>query len=198
MKKFWKIAALVLTVAILMSTVAAAAEISNKKATITVLDGVGASAAFDTSNEDIVKVSVTSASLKAGEQYLILMVKSSDGENYTIDKDSILYIDQKAADSSNTVAFDVYPSSYADSVILITGVADGALKVAIVDGKFIVGDANGDNKINAMDIIRIANYLVGNATVESGAADANGDGKVNAMDIIRIANYLVGNAALGQ
>lgn len=189
MKKIWRIAALVMALVLVMSTVAAA-EISNSKATINVVEGIGASAAFDTSNEEIVKVTVTSGALVAGEQYLILMVKSADGENYTIDKDSILYIDQTAADSTGTVAFNVYPSSYADSVILITGVADGALKVAVVEGKFIVGDANGDKKISVLDIIYIANVMMKNQP-ENAAADANGDNKISVLDIIAVANLMM-------
>lgn len=186
MKKFCRIASLILVLALALSTVVFAAE--NSKATVTVVEGMGATAEFDTSNEEIVNVSVTSNSLVDGGQYLVLMVKSANGEDYTIDQESILYIDQTAS-VGNTVSFAVYPSTYTDSVILITGAEDGVLKVAIVDGKYILGDANGDGRVTTRDIIRIANMIMDDEY--SSAADANEDGRVTTRDIIRVANMIM-------
>ncbi|MBP5288728.1 MAG: leucine-rich repeat protein, partial [Clostridia bacterium] len=72
--------------------------------------------------------------------------------------------------------------------------ADGA--------SFSIGDANGDEKIDNKDIVRLKNYLAnydedsgissnGTTTyVLSPGADANGDGKVDNKDIVRLKNYL--------
>ena len=57
------------------------------------------------------------------------------------------------------------------------------------------GDLNGDDKINALDIIYVQRLIVGldKLTDESKAlADINGDDKVNALDIIFIQRHIVG------
>ena len=58
------------------------------------------------------------------------------------------------------------------------------------------GDANGDGKLDANDIVEIVNYLTGkpSANFLLKAADANKDNKVDIADIIQIANtILAGN-----
>ena len=193
MKKFCRIASLTLVLALALSTVAFAAE--NSKATVTVVEGMGATAEFDTSNEEIVNVSVTSNSLVDGSQYLVLMVKSTDdGENYTIGQDSILYIDQTVA-VDNTVSFAVYPSTYTDSVILITGAEDGALKVAIVEGKYVLGDVNDDGYINTRDALLILQHVAGvNKLTDAQMlpANTNGDTFVNTRDALLILQLVAG------
>ena len=64
----------------------------------------------------------------------------------------------------------------------------------------VCGDANGDNKVNALDLILIRQYLAGwEVTPDMSAADLNGDGKVNAPDLIRLRQYLAGwDVTLGR
>lgn len=59
-----------------------------------------------------------------------------------------------------------------------------------------VGDANGDETVNAADIVAILNYLTGrpNEKFILGNADVNGDGKVNIADVISITNRIMTNA----
>lgn len=157
----------------------------------------GASASFDTEG-DVVTVSVTSASLHAGSQYVILMIKSTDGENFTIDAGSVLYIDQAAAASSGengTVTFDVYPSSMTDSVILIAGAADGLLKAAVIEGKYVLGDVNDDGYVNADDALQILRHAAGYITLGEEAAlaaNTHKDGYINADDALMILRYAAG------
>ena len=59
-----------------------------------------------------------------------------------------------------------------------------------------LGDANGDGKVDANDIVEIVNYLTGKPSDKFylKAADANKDSKVDIADIIQIANtILAGN-----
>ncbi len=49
----------------------------------------------------------------------------------------------------------------------------------------LAGDANGDGKVNALDLTKTARIIVGLDPVTAGA-DANGDGKVNALDIAQV------------
>ena len=54
-----------------------------------------------------------------GEQYALLVVKGTP-EDYSISEDTIMYIDQKAADSSG-VSFGFIPRSTPDCVVLLGG-----------------------------------------------------------------------------
>jgi hypothetical protein len=54
------------------------------------------------------------------------------------------------------------------------------------------GDANGDNSINAADIVLLVNIIMGNSSdADNSAADVNGDGVVNAADIVEIVNMIM-------
>lgn len=188
MKKMRLIALVLALVMILCIPAVAAETVEGQKATATI-EMAGTSAEFK-ENGDMITVTVTSDSLKAGSQYVILMVKSADGENYTIDADSILYIDQTAAAASGTngtVTFDVYPSSMTDGIILIAGAEDGLLKVAIIDGKYIVGDADKDGKFSISDaiaVLRVIAELDDISGIDQTAADVDGVAGVKIGDAI--------------
>ena len=54
------------------------------------------------------------------------------------------------------------------------------------------GDASGDGKITANDIVLISQYIMGNTTdINIEAADANGDGQVTANDIVYLSYYIL-------
>lgn len=188
MKKMRWIALVLALVMALCIPAIAAQTVEGQKATATIAMA-GTSAEFK-ENGDMITVTVTSNSLKAGSQYVILMVKSADGENYTIDSDSILYIDQTAATASGsdgTVTFDVYPSSMTDGIILIAGAEDGLLKVAIIDGKYIVGDADKDGKFSISDaiaVLRVIAELDDISEIDQAAADVDGVAGVKIGDAI--------------
>ncbi len=198
MKKI-RMTAFLLTLCLLLSIPAmAAGPVSNDKATITVVEGSGATASFNTSNADIIDVTVTSDLLTAGEQYVVLMVKSDDGVNYTIDENSILYIDQTAAVAAGgkgSISFGVYPSSLQDSVILITGAKDGLLKAAIVEGKYILGDVDRNGVVNIGDVTALIRYIVGlsdEADVDLAASDVDSNKTVNIGDVTKLIRVIVG------
>lgn len=55
----------------------------------------------------------------------------------------------------------------------------------------MVGDVNGDGKVNGKDGILLAQYLAEwDVTINMDAADVNGDGKVNGKDGVLLAQYL--------
>jgi len=120
---------------------------------------------------------------------------------------NILYIDQVTAgdadgDGISDITFTVYASQMTDSVIAIYGVVPGSeskvLHALIVDAAYILGDVNGDGKVNGSDLIRLAQYLVGSNQVSNeSAANTNGDGAINGSDLVRLAKFLVGAATLG-
>ena len=61
---------------------------------------------------------------------------------------------------------------------------------ATVTGTFLKGDVNGDNIVNAADIVEVINYIMGNPSEKFNniAAEMNGDGVVNIADIVQIVN----------
>jgi hypothetical protein len=59
------------------------------------------------------------------------------------------------------------------------------------------GDITGDNVVNVVDLVLLANILAGNTNQGNmQAADVNFDHKVNVLDLLVLANALAGNLDL--
>ena len=57
----------------------------------------------------------------------------------------------------------------------------------------VIGDANGDNVIDILDLVSIIDYIVSNTNPMSLAnADANGDGTVDILDLVWVIDRIVG------
>ena len=57
----------------------------------------------------------------------------------------------------------------------------------------MLGDVNGDGKINVADIVKVAAHVKGIRKLDDlAAADVNGDGKINVTDISKIAAHVKG------
>jgi hypothetical protein len=57
-----------------------------------------------------------------------------------------------------------------------------------------LGDVNGDETINVLDIVQVANHILGSYLLEGcalDAADYNQDGIVNVLDIVQITNVIL-------
>jgi hypothetical protein len=80
------------------------------------------------------------------------------------------------------------PFTWEEAICAITRLYD-----SIDPNRSIVGDANGDDIVNAADIVEVVNYIMGNPSEKfnKGGADANGDGVVNAADIVLIVNIIM-------
>lgn len=52
-------------------------------------------------------------------------------------------------------------------------------------------DVNGDEDVNARDVIALMKYIIGAKNIELLKADVNGDGKVNARDVITMMKMLI-------
>lgn len=59
--------------------------------------------------------------------------------------------------------------------------------------KYLVGDANRDNRVNVTDIMAVANYILKNpsSNFNAKAADVNNDNRINVTDIMGIANIIL-------
>lgn len=83
----------------------------------------------------------------------------------------------------NTVSENYGEAQLTDGDVIIGGGSEA-----------LYGDSNGDGKRNLADVILIARYLIGTATIESKnleLADVNGDGKITNHDVIRLSRYLI-------
>jgi len=61
------------------------------------------------------------------------------------------------------------------------------------------GDVNEDDSISILDIIQVANHVLGSTTLSGCAlegADVNGDGSISILDIIGIVNIILGNRGI--
>jgi hypothetical protein len=57
-----------------------------------------------------------------------------------------------------------------------------------------LGDVNGDNEINILDLVQIANLILEVSTPDfECAADYTQDGEVNILDLVQIANLILEN-----
>ena len=62
----------------------------------------------------------------------------------------------------------------------------------------LLGDANGNGKVQVTDALAVANHVAGNKILTDEdliAGDANDNGKVQVTDALAIANFLAGNKA---
>jgi len=60
----------------------------------------------------------------------------------------------------------------------------------------IMGDLNGDEVLNILDIIILANMALGTQEADLNLADLNGDGIINVLDIITLVNMVLNGRSL--
>ena len=73
---------------------------------------------------------------KPYEQCVLLVVEGTE-ESFPINEDTIMYIDQKAADGSGTVSFDFIPKKVTDCVVLLGGVFQDGVESPVLLGTLI-------------------------------------------------------------
>lgn len=143
-----------------------------------------------------VKFGVEATGLKAGSQYLLLMV-SGDGAPGA---DNIVCIDQQAADANGTVAFTAYPQALDKGsyrIFLLGGeqtLSSGGLAVSFqAYVPYTLGDVDNNGKIQAVDALAVLRHVAKIETLDdtaSLAADVDCDGKVKAVDALAILRYV--------
>ena len=142
-----------------------------------------------------VKFGVEATGLKAGSQYLLLMV-SGDGAPGA---DNIVYIDQQAADANGTVAFTAYPQALDKGsyrIFLLGGeqtLSSGPAASFQAYVPYTLGDVDNNGKIQAVDALAVLRHVAKIETLDdtaSLAADVDCDGKVKAVDALAILRYV--------
>ena len=180
--------ALLLALALLLSTLALAAEPNAEIKDVTQNCTIG----FNANNQSM---TLKATGLTGNGMYLVLVLK---GEETVPTESNILYINQATADESGTVIFDnIYPSSIKDSTVYLSGTGlDGLTKMGFIDLQVMLGDVNGDNIIDVGDAIVLLRYIAG---LESeigaealAAADVNGDNIIDVGDAMELLRNIAG------
>lgn len=143
-----------------------------------------------------VKFGVEATGLKAGSQYLLLMV-SGDGAPGA---DNIVYIDQQAADANGTVAFTAYPQALGKGsyrIFLLGGdqtLNSGPAASFQAYVPYTLGDVNDDGTIDSADallVLKHSVHLLDLDAVQQLAANVNKDNTIDSSDALLILRYSV-------
>lgn len=143
-----------------------------------------------------VKFGVEATGLKAGSQYLLLMV-SGDG---VPGADNIVYIDQQAADANGTVAFTAYPQALDKGsyrIFLLGGdqtLNSGPAASFQAYVPYTLGDVNDDGTIDSADallVLKHSVHLLDLDAVQQLAANVNKDNTIDSSDALLILRYSV-------
>ena len=131
--------ALVLVLALLLSTAALAAD----KATVTPVNN---NVTLEFKDESQNNLRLTTQQTSNG-MYLVLVLAGEEGDDGTPlvpTESNILYINQTTADSSGSVTFDnVYPSTIKDSTVYLSGTGlTGLTKMGSTDLLVMLGDVD--------------------------------------------------------
>jgi len=166
------------------------------------VDGVDGN---ETWYENSDKLAVSYSAATAGKNYGVILVK---GDTLPTASSAIYYINQVQADGE-TVAFDVYPSDFAETeatmTLYISSDDEGAPLVSVPmayvvgyeeEEEILYGDVNGDGKANNKDKTFIARKILGGYTFDftfnEEAADVYHDGKVNNKDKTFLQRWILG------
>lgn len=111
---------------------------------------------------------------------------SPTGNHYYIDSDNTI---KKLEDGSNVKPFRAYLSSNGAAINAFT--IDGVA----VDSDGLLGDVNGDKKVNITDVVLLVNYILGieDPTFIIGNADINSDNAINITDVTKLVNIIMEN-----
>ena len=184
--------ALVLVLALLLSTAALAAD----KATVTPVNN---NVTLEFKDESQNNLRLTTQQTSNG-MYLVLVLAGEEGDDGTPlvpTESNILYINQTTADSSGSVTFDnVYPSAIKDSTVYLSGTGlTGLTKMGFIDLKVTPGDVDGNSELEVYDALLVLQKGTGLITMteeQELAADVNGDGSVDQYDALLILQKAVG------
>lgn len=204
-RKFGRMVALVLAIALMLSVTAVAANDPVFEGTVE-----GATLTF---TDDCTKlnVSYTNSVIQDGQYYMVWMVTPTVVEGttyYTPTDGTIEYIGQGTASGTTFTFEEVYPYSMGNAAVMISGpglkaidtadgVQDGLYTLGYVKMPYLLGDANEDTFIDASDALLILQYKAGTngATLTATgmlAADVNVDHFIDATDALAILQYKAG------
>ena len=166
--------------------------------TVTAKDSTGKAVEDGSDRLEVVYSNATS-----GNQYDVYLVEGNSLDVLKSDSTKVYYVDQAAA-TGTSITFNVIPkmptSDMAMTLFITSDDGKAAVSVSMkyaagASADYMVGDVNGDKKVNAQDRVILSRYLAKWAGFEEkivsmDAADVNKDGKVNAQDRVILSRYL--------
>ena len=147
------------------------------------------------------KLSVTYDNATAGKYYMVWLVAGTTLPT-SITEETVYYVNQATA-TGKSVSFDVFPKAIEKTMQMTLFITsnDGKAAVSVPVSYLsdaatgLIGDANGDGKVNAQDRVILSRYLAkwpgyDEQIVNMAAMDINKDTKVNAQDRVILSRYL--------
>lgn len=130
---------------------------------------------------------------KTGENTWQILLYNSNRLSFT-GNDGALFT--MTVDVADEMAVGNYTMTFSD--IVASGIDESQEDLAdysttITVEKYLVGDANRDNRVNVTDIMAVANYILKqpSSNFNVKAADVNNDNRINVTDIMGIANIIL-------
>lgn len=131
-----------------------------------------------------------------GKTYTVIMLRSIYDESQTPELDAdgsnVLYYSVVRADSNGCLSLSVFPSKAYEGTVYLSD-AEKPILLFYARVSVLLGDLDGDGKVNVKDNMYLARYLAewpGYDEIDLAAADLNGDGKVNVKDNMILARHL--------
>lgn len=116
-------------------------------------------------------------------------------ENVTVNEDGYVEINFPNGLQGTGVASQILYAN-ADGQRTIQEKYSFRISSQVDESEVMLGDVNGDGRITTADLVKSANYVVGNTKLAENellAADINKDNRVTTSDLVQLANYIVGN-----
>jgi len=133
---------------------------------------------------------------KGGNTYS-LSTLSGNSELLTGNDGAIRIVTLSVADDLpvGTYTIDIKNAAYSMPDGSLVELPDTKAVITVED--YVMGDVNGNGKVDIGDAVTIVNYLVGKESTNfvEKAADTNKNGKVDIGDAVTIVNFLVGKTA---
>lgn len=130
---------------------------------------------------------------KTGENTWQILLYNSNRLSFN-GNDGVLFT--MTVDVADEMAVGDYTMTFSD--IVASGVDESQEDLAdfsttITVEKYLIGDANRDNRVNVTDIMAVANYILKqpSSNFNEKAADVNNDNRINVTDIMGIANIIL-------
>jgi len=92
------------------------------------------------------------------------------------------YTKDGAGGSTDCINTDCLDAAFVDDIVFPS---------VYIESDAILGDTNGDEILNVLDVIAIVNMALGNTEADLDTADMNGDGLVSVLDIIALLNIIL-------
>lgn len=125
-----------------------------------------------------------------GYQYWIDNGEKKNGNGYTPSVISLTEDISQLAKGKHTFN---YRLCYSDDPDAEDAKFSDTVSVSFEVTDFLLGDANGDGKVDITDAVEIVNYLLGNPSADfnQAAVDVNGDGEITIADAVGVVTIIL-------